>query len=160
MTFLPFSPRDARRRKSTPSSGHRRFQLRSLGHPRGIAWTQRHEAPLGNEKLSPPRRGVRQTICRLSSWCYMYVYRCGGSWCGDVVMWRGWGAHHKDHRRRKWWLSCRVVGELMYVRPLIGSTFGRNSGKLDRVARTRCYWPFQAKNRHDVTLANRRGPGV
>ena len=32
--------------------------------------------------------------------------------------------------------------------------------KLDKVDKTRCTWPFQAKNRYDVTLANRRAPGV
>ena len=44
--------------------------------------------------------------------------------------------------------------------PLIGSKFAKNSWKLDKVDKTRCTWPFQAKNRYDVTLANRRAPGV
>ena len=53
------------------------------------------------------------------------------------------------------------VGALMYfVWPLIGSKFAKNSWKLDKVDKTRCTWPFQAKNRYDVTLANRRAPGV
>ena len=48
--------------------------------------------------------------------------------------------------------KCRVTN----VWPLIGSKFGKNSIKLDKVDKTRCTWPFQAKNRYDVTLANRR----
>ena len=32
--------------------------------------------------------------------------------------------------------------------------------KLDKVDKTGCTWPFQAKNRYDVTLANRKAPGV
>ena len=32
--------------------------------------------------------------------------------------------------------------------------------KLDKVDKTRCTWPFQAKNKYDVRLANRRDPGV
>ena len=44
--------------------------------------------------------------------------------------------------------------------PLIGSKFAKNSWKLDKVDKTRCTWPFQAKNRYDVRLANRRVPGV
>ena len=32
--------------------------------------------------------------------------------------------------------------------------------KLDKVDKTRCTWPFQAKNRYDVTLANGRAPGM
>ena len=44
--------------------------------------------------------------------------------------------------------------------PLIGSTFAKNSWKLDKGDKTRCTWPFQAKNRYDVMLANRRASGV
>ena len=40
------------------------------------------------------------------------------------------------------------------------SKFAKNSSKLDKVDKTRCTWPFQPKNRYDVTLANRRAPGV
>ena len=36
----------------------------------------------------------------------------------------------------------------------------KNSWKLDKVDRTRCTWPIQAKNRYNVKLANRRAPGV
>ena len=46
------------------------------------------------------------------------------------------------------------------VWPLIGSKFDENSWKLDKVDKTRSTWPFQAKNRYDVTLANCRAPGV
>ena len=47
------------------------------------SWRNRLDAAakssLANEKSSPPRCGVRQTICRLCyPWCYMYVYGCGG----------------------------------------------------------------------------------
>ena len=55
--------------------------------------------------------------------------------------------------------SCIIDG-LRYVWPLIGSKFAKNSWKLDKVDKTRCTWPCQAKNRYDVTLANRRAPGV
>ena len=79
-----FSPRAARRSKNT-SGGHRRFQLWSLDHPWGTAWTQRHEAPLANEKCSPHRCGERQTICRPSQWCYK-IYVCI-SVLGVVVWW-------------------------------------------------------------------------
>ena len=34
------------------------------------------------------------------------------------------------------------------------------SWKIDKVDKISCTWPFQAKNRYDVTLANRRAPGV
>ena len=56
-------------------------------------------------------------------------------------------------RRR---ITCRVTS----VWPLIGSKFAKNSWKLNKVEKTRCTWPFQAKNRYDVTLANRKAPGV
>ena len=46
------------------------------------------------------------------------------------------------------------------VWPLIGSQFAKNSWKLDKVDKTRCTWPFEAKNRYDVRLANGRAPGV
>ena len=52
--------------------------------------------------------------------------------------------------------TCRGTN----VWPLIGSKFAKNSWKLDNVDKTRCTWPFQAKNRYDVTLANHRAPGV
>ena len=32
--------------------------------------------------------------------------------------------------------------------------------KLDKVDKTICPWPFQAENRYDVALVNRRAPGV
>ena len=38
--------------------------------------------------------------------------------------------------------------------------FAKNSWKLDKADKTRCTWPFQAQNRCDVMLANRRAPGV
>ena len=104
--FARFSPRGARRRKSA-CGAHRCFELWSLDHPRGTAWTHRHESPLTNEKLRPPRCGVPQTICRLSTWCYEYKCMCIGVAGRGVMMWRGWGAHNKDRRRRKWWRSCR-----------------------------------------------------
>ena len=52
--------------------------------------------------------------------------------------------------------TCRGTN----VRPLIRSKFAKNSWKLDKVDKTRCTLPFQAKNRYDVRLANRRAPGV
>ena len=52
--------------------------------------------------------------------------------------------------------TCRGTN----VWPLIDSKFAKNSWKLDKVDKIRCTWPFQAKNRYDVTLANRRAPGV
>ena len=52
--------------------------------------------------------------------------------------------------------TCRGTN----VWPLIGSKLAKNSWNLDKVDKTRCTWPFQAKNRYDVTLANRRAPGV
>ena len=52
--------------------------------------------------------------------------------------------------------TCRGTN----IRPLIGSKFVKNSWKLDKVDKTRCAWPFQANNRYDVRLANRRAPGV
>ena len=44
--------------------------------------------------------------------------------------------------------------------PLIGSKFAKNSWKLYKAYKTRRTWPFQDKNRYNVTLANRRAPGV
>ena len=44
------------------------------------------------------------------------------------------------------------------VWPQIGSQFAENSWKLDKVDITRCTWPFEAKNRYDARLANRRAP--
>ena len=73
-------------------------------------------------------------------WCCMYVYRCGGSSFGDVVMWRGWSAHHEDQRRRKkWWRSCRGCrGTNAWT--LIASKFPQNSWKLvDKVDKTNVY---------------------
>ena len=46
------------------------------------------------------------------------------------------------------------------VWPLIGSKFAKNSWKLDKADKTKRTWPFQAKNRYDVRLANRRAPGL
>ena len=53
--------------------------------------------------------------------------------------------------------TCRGTN---IVWPLIGSKFAKNGWKLGKVGKTRCTWPFQANNRYDVRLANRRAPGV
>ena len=52
--------------------------------------------------------------------------------------------------------TCRGTN----VWPLIGSKFAKNSWKLDKADKTSCIWPFQAKDRYDVRLANRRASGV
>ena len=49
--------------------------------------------------------------------------------------------------------------------PIYGRWLAQNSpttveNYIDKVDKTLCTWPFQAKNRYDVRLANRRAPGV
>ena len=78
---------------------------------------------------------VRRSAACVHPWCSMYVYWCGGSWCGDVVMWRGWDEGGVLTSKAKEGESggLRVggvgqpgVGELN-VWPRNGSKFGNNS---------------------------------
>ena len=80
----------------------------------------------GKRKIKPTSmRGASDGLLPESMVLRVYVYWCGGSWCGDMmVMWRGWGVHHKDQRRQKWWLSCSGCTGTN-VCPLIGSKFGK-----------------------------------
>ena len=96
------------------------------------------KSSLANEKSSPPRCWVRQTICRLCQSTVLYI-------CGDVVMSWGRSAHHKDQKRRKqWWRSCRG-SRGTNVSYLFGSKIAKNRWNLDEVDKTRCNWPFRPK---------------
>ena len=93
---------------------------------------------------------VIHTIAASRSSLYVYIYTCKNgnrpSTCSRMSV----------HYYPMSYDTCRGTN----VWPLVGSKFPQNSWKLDKVDKTRCTWPFQAKNRCDVTLANRRAPGV
>ena len=112
--------------------------LWSLDAPRGAAWTQRHAAPLANEKSSPPPCGVRQTVCCLSPWSYECMYT--GVVDRGVVIWWWCGEGGVFTTKTKEGKSggFRVAGvrELMYVLWLAQSS-AKNSWKLDKVDKTR-----------------------
>ena len=124
MVFSPFSPRVPAGEKallaSTSVSSCETSTI--LEEPLGRCGKKL----LGERKIEPTSmRGASDGLLPESMVLRVYVYWCGGSWCGDMmVMWRGWGVHHKDQRRQKWWLSCSGCTGTN-VCPLIGSKFGK-----------------------------------
>ena len=101
----------------------------------------------------PASRTVVHTISARRSSLYVYILRSIYVQNGKIPR---TCSRISVHCYQRSYDTCRGAN----VWPLTRSESAKNSWKLEKVDKTRCTWPFQAENRYDVTLANRRAPGV